>query len=562
MRVRIFHVTVISGTHATSEQRLDIEQLAIGRGTDNQLRIPGASVPLHHSVLERHGDGFRLRLLEASDAATGEALTPGEMLRIGQYRVHVLQPTSEEDVALRVEQIEAPAVERLASRSRLGIEHGLLTRGRLSWAGVVVLTAAFLAAPLLARAPRAIVERLPASLRLGGDRIVSAAWKTGPLSHVHTNLEGNCAACHAAPFAPVPDASCQSERCHPNIASHAGASVHVDALATMRCTSCHDEHHGGDALIIASDAPCVACHRNLHAVHAPTTLGDVSAFGTQHPEFRPSVVAALDSRATRRIALDAGDLREQSGLTFLHQKHLASGLRSPSGPVTLDCPSCHVPDADGALMRLVTFRDHCQSCHLLTFADGNPTRQVPHGDPALARADIEEFFSARALAGAAADAPELPRRQPGRDLSEADRLQAMAWARRRSEAATHALFDDQGGCALCHTLDRSSSPPRILPVSLLAPDPVHRWLSLASFNHGAHAPVAACRDCHPAAVAETSAAVLLPRIARCRECHAPSAAAATRALSDCTQCHRFHFCSAAAGASPPRIATAYEDMCR
>jgi hypothetical protein len=562
VRVRISNVTIFSGTRATSEQRLDVEQLTIGRGTDNTLRIPGASVPLHHSVVERHGDGFRLRLLEASEAAGSGALTPGEVLRIGQYRVEVLAPTADADVALRVEQIEAPAVEQLASRSRLGIERGLLTRGRLSWAAALALIAAFLGAPLLARAPRTVVDRLPAWLRVGGNRIVSAAWKTGPLSHVHANLESNCTACHATAFAAVPDASCRSERCHPNVASHVGAGVHVDALATTPCTSCHDEHHGDDALITATDPACVTCHRDLRAVHPATTLGDASAFGTRHPEFRPSVVAALDSRATRRITLDAPDLREQSGLTFSHQKHLASGLRSPSGPVTLQCASCHVPDADGALMRLVTFRDHCQSCHLLTFADGNPTRQVPHGDPATAQADVEEFFSARALAGAAADAPELPRRQPGRDLSEAERLQALAWARRRSDAASRSLFDEQGACALCHTLDRSSTPPRVLPVSLLSPDPAHRWLSLASFNHDSHAKVAACRDCHPATGAETSAAVLLPRIARCRECHAPSAAAATRALSDCTQCHRFHFCGAPAGTTPPRIATAYEDLCR
>jgi hypothetical protein len=565
VRARIIHVTVLSGTRATSEQRLDVEQLAIGRGTDNQLRIPGASVPLHHSVLEGRGDGLRLRLVEAREVdlrgqqTAGGSLVPGDVLRIGQHRIEVMPPAPDEDVTLRVEQIEAPPLEHLAQRSRLGIERGLLTRGALSWAGALALGTILLAVPLLSRSPGGATAPLPAALRREADRIVSVAWTTGPLSRVHANLAGDCAACHATPFGLVRDAECR--HCHASTGGHAGTGVHADALAATRCATCHPEHHGDAVAGVVEDAQCVACHRDLGAVHAGTGLRNASAFATDHPEFRPSVVTALDSRATRRVPLDAAGLREQSGLTFSHRKHLKKDLRSPRGTVTLDCQSCHAPDAEGALMRLVTFRDHCQGCHPLAFVDGDPTRQVPHAEPAAVQADVYEFFSGRALAGAVADVPGLPRRQPGKDLTEAERLQAVAWARRRSDATLADMFGEKGVCALCHALDRTGDPARVLPVSLLAPDPVHRWLSLSGFSHRPHAAVA-CVKCHAAADADASDAVMLPGIARCRECHAPTAASATRALSDCRVCHEFHFCGTPGDAAPPRIATGYEELCR
>lgn len=535
MRVRILHVTLRSGTRATSEQRLEVDALKVGRGTDNHLRLSGLAVPLRHSELSRSSEGIRLALVEAREVdlngqqVQGRALRVGDVLRIVQHRLRVLPASAEEDLVLQVDQVEAAPAPKLADRARIGIERGLLTRGTLSVAGGVAVVWLFLVLPFVADGPGPGASGLPA-------RIASTGWTSGPLSRPHSNIS-DCSACHAAPFAPVRDSACRA--CHETTATHVPPSAHVDALAATPCTTCHSEHRGQAGRILVADALCTGCHADLGRLRPQTRLANVSSFAAGHPEFRHR--------------------RERSGITFSHRRHLATDLRTPVGVVTLECGACHVPDGTGALMRPVGFRDHCQPCHRLAFADADPRREAPHAEPEVVERAIFEFFSARALAGDRGDATSLPRRWAGREPTEPERLQALAWAGERTAEALADLLGERGVCAQCHTLARSEGLPRVAPVSLLRREPLERRLSLASFGHRAHERLP-CARCHPAAADEGgSTATMLPGIARCRQCHA-RARRAKRTLSDCVLCHRFHFCRPPSGAAP-RVAAGYDLVC-
>ncbi len=275
----------------------------------------------------------------------------------------------------------------------------------------------------------------------------------------------------------------------------------------------------------------------------------VTDFADDHPEFRPSVVLEAGSAARTRVSV-VDKPREQSGLRFAHREHLVEHLNTPQGDVTLGCADCHQAEPYGTVMKSIVFEDTCQRCHSLAFDTRRPDRQALHGDPARLSEDLFEFYGSQALRGDAleADAPEVARRRPGRDLTEVERATVLQWVGEKTSRVRSFLLDENGVCAGCHVLEVDDGQIRIQPVNLvpLAVPPgspqagnAQRWMPLAQFRHDKHAS-AECESCHAARQSESATDVLLPGIERCRECHGGEEPQAGRLVSPCTSCHDFH----------------------
>src|SRR5262249_39045063 len=142
-----------------------------------------------------------------------------------------------------------------------------------------------------------------------------------------------------------------------------------------------------------------------------STLLSVGDFQKDHPEFRPTVIVDPVAKRFDRVSLAATPRpRENSGLTFPHDKHLRpGGIRGPGGLAALDCDSCHQMAPGGGLMAPVTQEVHCQRCHELAFEPVARGRRLPHGNVAAAVQMIKEFYANAALQGAYPDptAPEV-----------------------------------------------------------------------------------------------------------------------------------------------------------
>jgi predicted CXXCH cytochrome family protein len=596
VRIRLRQLTrTRSGKPAAHEERFDADALTIGRGTDNKIQIPGLSVPLHLATVRDRPDGVHVEPTEPTPLTINgrpvqgdHRIRAGDTIRVGQHEIRVLPPAAEERIALEIERVEyeQPETEALLARTRYGIERGFFTRRTLSWLALGGALLLGVTLPLAARAPgRAGPESAPRAEE-GPWAIARLAWATGRVSRVHSFTASDCRACHAVPFARVRDKECQA--CHRTTGGHVAPGRPEPAiLARSQCVNCHAEHGGDDRLIARSDATCTGCHGDIRRQMSDTRLENVTGFASdgRHPEFKAVVPAAAGATTCERVPIAAHgpatpmSPREEplilrAGLRFPHRLHLEGGLRTKwteepaARRTTLACRDCHTPDTGGILMRPIRFADHCQSCHDLRFSDTYRDRQTLHpAQPADIEADLFQFFAARALAGEPTLAGNQPtRRRPGAVMTGAERLDALARARRDAAKAKDDLLGtrgidaksgNRGACAVCHffTPDRS----RVLPVRLAgaagrcdgapgagtAPRTATirrtadgRWLEFTTFSHEAHR-TTKCESCHRVETA-ASPTGMLPGRDLCVDCHRHEIGGAKLALDACVQCHRMH----------------------
>jgi hypothetical protein len=575
MRVRLIHVSRSrAGIRGAREEILDVAEVNVGRGTDNEIRIGGLAVPLHHSAFVEQVEGARLEAREGvtlvvnGRATTAATVRPGDVISLGTTEIRVVEPRGDERLAVEVEQVGTAhcEAESLRQRTRIGIERGLLSRRPLTWALLALVLGAFLALPLLGPWNRTRAERDTGGRsassddavggsadRLRAERNVDAptpprgglarlermawdSWDVGTISNPHRGIP--CESCHDAPFSSVADEQCLA--CHGKVGKHAAEQVRLHQDAPGDCTACHSEHERDEGLLRVPDAKCISCHATLSAFATGATLEDVTDFGAGHPEFRASVLASLDASVPVRIRLSESP-REQSGLAFPHDVHLKPGLRGPNSAETLECASCHEPRLGGLLMHRIRFAEQCERCHRLKFLNAPPNRTAPHAEPAEVRTALYEFFAAQALEDlpGSADAPPEGRRRPGARPAENARDDALAKARERSEAAALVLLGKDGRCDQCHAMSGEIADRRVADVRILPLRADDTWFPLARFDHSAHVDVP-CDRCHPASKTSSAEIVMLPSIRTCRECHVGEERVAEKVNSPCVSCHLYH----------------------
>jgi len=303
-----------------------------------------------------------------------------------------------------------------------------------------------------------------------------------------------------------------------------GTDQHAGVLGEVRCANCHLEHKEPAQLVNRHQALCADCH-------ASPLLGSeieaASDFLDRHPEFSISLLQAP----------------AETNLLFDHAKHLdPEGIVTPEGRRVVECAECHVPETGGRGMLPISMVDHCSACHTLAFDPDDPTRTVPHGEPADVLRTLIEYYSARLL-GADPDNVEQRVRRPGQSLTRAERDRAAAEARVQALRVAEDLFLRRA-CVNCHVVSTAEGtaevPWDVVPVTLTS-----EFLPQASFSHAAHqTSVTACDTCHEANTSTAAADSLIPGIETCRSCHGSGIAkrnSATQIPSTCVMCHDFHF---------------------
>ncbi|MFV0472921.1 MAG: cytochrome c3 family protein [Pikeienuella sp.] len=575
------------------ETLLNGAEFRVGRGADMDINLPDVAVAYHHATLSPEADGLALTgvggalIEQGGEMADAILLRPGETCRIGAWEIGCEAAPAHADHAITLRKTESAAVKR---RSPQRIAETLPSRRRLSWILVASVLLLFLAWPLStvllrdAPAPDAvIVEAMtppqPTTERpyvtefivaLGGSLAeekplptapkftpMETSWLSGPMSNVHAGLAEDCGACHIRPFEMVTDNSCLS--CHAEVAAHFDVARRAQAAgdpALARCAACHKEHEAGESPIEQASAICTECHADLKQKSPETAMFDVSDFGRQHPQFRPTLMTGVTTDAAgapvpvlARAPLDPQyPLSEQSGLKFPHDVHLNSkgvrGLgRTSDRTWDLTCQSCHVPQADGALMRPVEMERDCGYCHELVFQTDSASalRQLPHAQPAEVRETIYDRYYARVLEGGVTTpgAPAAARRRPGTPLDDAGRAEGRAWA---DEQAALELKRVMGVslCGDCHVTEAASEPDARGRVKWRVQGALlqRQWMPKSDFDHGPHFAMD-CVSCHDATKSRTATDVLMPPIETCRGCHLGEDAGAS-ASSDCLACHQFH----------------------
>lgn len=558
------------------------DELRIGRGTNAELRLEDAAVAHQHAVVRAAAGGWELVDLGSvtgtyvhGRAIKKVALADGDRIEIGGFRLRVQITHPEDPLFVHVAAV-GPGAAAAPRRAREGtgtISLSALRRGDEAPADVAPAgpsaapppsppQPAAPPSPSAAVAPRAVdwvaayrvgrglgLARLTVALALLAALAVAALAAVGAtaafmpgISSAHRRLivaggDGGaapaadpraalpaahgCASCHR-PWRGPADAACGE--CHrPQAAPHAELlAAGAAAGAVPACRSCHPEHRPDEPLIeLAADGPCVACHRDLAALPgaagAIRVAAEVTSFAAAHPELVSPARAA------------AGD---PTALDFGHRKHLAPGLRGPAGAESLGCESCHLPDPETGRMQPVSFADHCQRCHRLTFDPAFPERQAPHGDPQL----VEDFLIGLYSRGGGEAAASLRQRRLDLISGGGGRQELPSGIDRQVSDAARTLFGS--ACDTCHRVDLDAQPlPAVTP-----PAVPERWLD-ARFSHLDHRE-AACDACHAGAAASDSTAdLLLPGIAACRECHGDRPGAGVAGWGGalgCAQCHPYH----------------------
>jgi predicted CXXCH cytochrome family protein len=565
-----FLTRIPGGGVETRERVFEGEALTLGRATDQVLHLKDVRVALEHARITVSGGRIVLacrapaQVIVNGTVCRDAQLQPGDTVQVGANILRLEAPAAGYDLQFAFElDASADAQQAIAELPKLALADLRLRKRGLAWAAFVTLLALGLAIPWFG----ASRENGTAALRaahLPTDR----AWLTGPLHSAHANLNHDCATCHERPFQRVRSESCLT--CHANHLQQHVPSNHPRSaeLLSERCTSCHVEHDEPSRLVQTDQRLCAECHEAKQA-HAPSAspVPRAADFLAAHPEFRVTMLAArLQATQTPtanetmnwetvRLALDAKPApRERSHLKFPHDVHLAAkGIQSPTGDKVLSCADCHEPEPGGARMQPIRMEQHCASCHTLTFDPAEPSRAVPHGEPAAVLASLTEYYGARYLAGypdaRGSARPDRPIGLPRQVLSPAERERLLGLARDRAASVARDLFERRV-CVDCHAVERQEHLAvdaltegdvtwRVQPVKL-----TERWMPKARFDHARHSTeLTPCKTCHAADRSTSATDVLMPSIEDCRTCHGGEQGEASRQAlvpSTCTLCHAFH----------------------
>lgn len=488
------------------DKLVEADAITIGRATDQTLHLRDKRVRLQHARIEAPDGALRVSTGALSGVTVNgrsqrdARLEVGDVIEIGSNILRVIEPERGAAYAISFElRADASAEHFVADWNADAVGLAGWSKRRLSWliAGLVLLVAVVLP-----------------SVNLLSKSVLQA----GPIHAAHSAIGTDCGSCHVVAFQRVPDDACVA--CH-KVARHVVAPA-ADVLGEVRCATCHLEHNEPPQLVNQHQVLCADCHANPAA---DSTLESATDFLDAHPAFAVTLAQA------------AAD----SNLRFDHATHLdPAGIVTPDGRRVVSCAECHSPEPGGARMLPISMVEHCSGCHTLAFDADDPTRKVPHGDPAAVLQTLVEYYSARLL-GADPDAVEQRVRRPGQAMSRADRDRAAAEARVRALRIAEDLFERRA-CVNCHVVSKSTGgavPWEIAPVTLTT-----SFLPQARFSHAAHGTEASrCDTCHDADQSSSAADLLIPGIDTCRNCHGSGIArrnTAAQTPSTCVLCHDFH----------------------
>lgn len=496
------------------ESVIDCQQVRIGRGSDQEIHLPGLSVALQHAVVEAMPHGFEITAASSSgfvlngQSKTHGVIGAGDVIEIGGHQL--LVTSAMRHSGLGFELTPPGADEVLPEKTpRLTIESSQPPVRRWAWwlFGLSCLFGLSL--------PWMISHWNLSAPWLLKDMI----WNTGPLSAGHAELRNDCRACHEEWFVPVQTSACLG--CHQSTSVHASPwpSDELDeSHSDMACTHCHREHNGTQGMTAEHPDLCRNCHENPDLYEMESQAA--SDFSNHHPEFSP-------------VSSETGQLH------FSHAAHLEP-LRGPQGTQTLACSDCHQPNASQSGFLPIHMPTHCADCHRLGFDPEMPEKQLPHGHVSRALEVIQDHYARKALSGSSnnqAD-PAIVRRRPGtstqspRVLTEAQRVVAMRWARQKAETVADEVFGKRA-CGLCHVAEKTPTGWR-----LDGPQIPHHWMQGATFPHDDHEALQ-CSDCHSAATSDKAQDSLMPNRESCLTCHA-GRDSKTLIPTTCIDCHSFH----------------------
>ncbi len=535
----------MAGGVEQNDKLVDAATITIGRATDQVLQLKDKRTRLKHARIESDADGATL----SSDVGTGvtvngrsqrEArLSIGDVIEIGANVITVIDAPANVSFAISFELRADASSEHLeAAWSAPNDRVAGWSKRKISWTLATVALLIALVLPGLSLLNADVASATRDSDLLPDD----GWWLAGPVHNAHTSIGEDCESCHINAFERVPDGACAA--CH-TVGLHV-SDTSSPVLGEARCASCHLEHNEPPELVNQHQGLCAGCHNDLPG---DVQLQPAADFLDAHPDFKlnlllPSENAAgeIEWRNEHRVLTDSRTA-DRSNLRFDHSAHLAEdGIITPDGKRVVECAECHVAEPGGASMLPISMDEHCSSCHTLAFDPDDPSRSVPHGDPASVVQALIEYYSAQLL-GSDPAALEQRVRRPGQSLTRADRDRAAAEAREQALLVAEDLFERRA-CVNCHEVTRNEGNEQ-LPWSVVPVRLTEKFYPHANFSHAAHdTEVTSCDSCHLAAASESAEDVLIPDINTCRGCHGSAVARRNdsgQTASTCIMCHGFHF---------------------
>jgi len=550
------------GRESVRERVYETDEISIGRAAGNDIELVDLRVALHHARLKRlpskhKSDAkVRLELLGTNSATvnrrliTGKArnLKPGSTISIGIYELHIEEPSEPDTVTVTLQQTETvdATITSDDEKSVFGLHKSLPPKRLMAWVFSLFVFGFFLALPVWAfkNSDSARIKSLPVQADL--------SWNPGKISLMHANLKNDCKTCHVKAFVSVKDQTCVD--CHKKLKDHAkadlmqasqpvptGFAARLDDVSNMfgrapeRCAACHVEHNSKAKIIETRQQLCVDCHQDLKSKLKNTKLANVSDFGTDHPQFSPSIITkpSFTYPVFTRMSLDENPTGF-SGLKFPHDLHMETGKAVGKMASGLDerysfadgveCADCHRPEAGGALFEPVNMQQDCAVCHDIAFEDDDGyLRTLRHGEPNEVIATMRDFYLAKALANIRdVEMNSATRRRPGRAARLRDlnrRELAFKQADNRTAAKVKSIFSTGGACFDCHVIDFPVDPAsldyQVRPISVN-----DLFYPKSPFDHASHeVGDLTCSSCHEAETSKLSSDILLPKIKVCRDCH-------------------------------------------
>ncbi|QJR15017.1 cytochrome c3 family protein [Usitatibacter palustris] len=537
-----------TGRMMEHKREVEGDWIRVGRAASSEIFLPDPRVALFQGLI-----GYRKGLIysEGESGIVGSSsttqksvmsvrLAPGVSIDAGPYKITSLEPPEGFDGALAVELVRPAEVvpegdirDRSSRRSLASLG---LPKRVASWSLLALIVVLFFLVP--AGRVLELPWRNATGEALG---LTDKVWNPGAVILAHQPIEQKCESCHEVAFEHVKDRACLT--CHMAIQHHVGPELKPAALFEgQRCGTCHRDHKGVKATHRDDDMLCTSCHRDIRATSPASTAANVSNFATNHPAFRLSLPG---EGGVRRVRQGQGVIVETSNLVFPHAVHMdPKGVRSPTqGRMTLQCSSCHGPDASKRTFEPINMRKHCQECHQLQFEPAVTTREVPHGSARDAKVVVEEFYANLALNGVR-DSFEKAFGVPGEGLlrrvgepSESERKTAANLAATKAGKVATELFEVRV-CRTCHEVRRVEEGKSV-DWRVAAVRANNAWMPKARFEHRSHAQ-SKCADCHDVAASKKSSDVAMPNIETCRKCHGGGEPVANKITSNCMQCHGFH----------------------